>query len=73
MCDHHYPWERRLIIFKWLLGPATVLGIVGFIVFVMADVQRMRAVRSIAVSMIVVACLLTLVAAFMAWYERTRH
>ena len=67
------PRERRLIIFKWLLVPASVLVIVGVMGFILADLERMRTVRSIAVSVIAVACLLALVAAFMAWYGRTRH
>jgi hypothetical protein len=44
----------------------------GLVVFVMGDLHRMKGVRSIAVSMIIVACLLALAAALMAWRERKR-
>lgn len=65
--------ERVLIIFKWLLVPASVLIVLGVIAFALADLHRMRGVRSIAVLVIVVACLLSLAAALMGWHERKRR
>jgi hypothetical protein len=40
--------ERRLIIFKWLLLPASVLVVLGVVVFIVADMERMKALRSVA-------------------------
>jgi hypothetical protein len=60
----------RLSTFKWLLVPATILAAVGVVVFVVADMERMRTLRSIATAGIVVACLLTVAAVLIAWFER---
>lgn len=49
--------------FPGLLVPASVLITVGVTVFILADLRRMSAVRSIAMSVIAAACLLTLAAA----------
>jgi hypothetical protein len=50
-----------------------VLIVLGVVVFVLADLHRMRGVRSVAVSVIIIACLLALGAALMAWHERKRN
>jgi hypothetical protein len=62
-----------MIIFKWLLVPASLLIVLGVVVFVMADLHRMKGVRSVAVSVIIIACLLALAAALIAWHERSRR
>jgi hypothetical protein len=46
---------------------------VGVVVFVIADLNRMKGMRSIAVSMIIIAYLLALAAALIAWCERRRR
>ena len=65
--------EWLLTIFKWLLVPASVLVVLGVVVFVLADLNRMTTVRSVALSVIAIACLLTLAAGLIAWYERPRR
>jgi len=50
-----------------------VLVVLGVVVFILADLHRMSTVRSIAVSVIALACLLTLAAALIAWHERRRR
>jgi len=42
-------------------------------VFILANLNRMSKMRSIAVSVIALACLLTLAAALIAWHERKRR
>jgi hypothetical protein len=60
-------------LFKWLLAPASVLAVASLVVFVMADLERMKTLRSVAASAFVVACLLTLSAGLIALYERKRR
>jgi hypothetical protein len=43
------------------------------VVFILADIESMKTVRSIAASGVVVACLLALAAALIGWYEHRRH
>jgi len=35
-------------VFKWLLAPASIVGVVSFVVFIVADLERMKTLRSIA-------------------------
>jgi hypothetical protein len=60
-------------IFKWLLAPASILATISVVVFVVADLERMKTLRSIAAGALVLACLLTLGAGLLGWYERKRH
>lgn len=60
-------------IFKWLLVPASMLATISFVVFVLADLERMRTLRSVAAGTLVLACLLAVGAGLLALYERRRQ
>jgi hypothetical protein len=34
-------------VFKWLLAPATIIGVFSFVVFILADFERMKTLRLI--------------------------
>lgn len=59
-------------IFKWLLVPASILAVLGFTVFISADLAHMKTLRSIAASVVAAACLMAAAAALIGWYERRR-
>jgi hypothetical protein len=59
-------------VFKWLLAPASIIGVVSFVVFILADLERMKTLRSIAAGAFVLACLVTVGAGLLALYERRR-
>jgi hypothetical protein len=60
-------------IFKWLLAPASILATIAVVVFVLADLERMKTVRSVAAEALVLASLVTLGAGLFALYGRERH
>jgi hypothetical protein len=60
-------------IFKWLLAPASILAAISVVVFILANLERMKTLRSIASGALVLACLVTLGAVLFAVYERKRH
>jgi hypothetical protein len=59
-------------IFKWLLAPASILAIISVVVFVLADLARMKTLRSVAAGTLVLASLATLAAGLFALYGRRR-
>ena len=61
-----------MTIFKWLLAPASILAAISVVVYILADLERMRTLRSVAAGALVLACLLTISAGLLALYER-RH
>jgi hypothetical protein len=59
-------------VFKWLLAPATIIGVFSFVVFILADFERMKTLRSIAAGVFVLACLVTVGSGLLMLYERRR-
>jgi hypothetical protein len=59
-------------VFKWLLAPATIIGVFSFVVFILADFERMKTLRSIAAGAFVLACLVTVGSGLLMLYERRR-
>lgn len=62
-----------MTIFKWILAPASILATISLIVFIVADLERMKTLRSVAVGALMFAFLVTLGAGLFALYERRRQ
>ena len=62
-----------MTIFKWLLAPASILATISVVVFIVADLEGMKTLRSVAAGALVLACLVTLGAGLFALYERRHH
>lgn len=61
-----------MTIFKWLLAPASLLAAIALVVFIVADLQRMKGLRSVAAGALVLACLVTIGAGLFGLYQRRR-
>ena len=59
--------------FKWLLVPASALAVLGVILFIQADMEAMRTLRSVAAGVVAVACLLAIAGGVIARFERQRQ
>jgi hypothetical protein len=62
-----------LTLFKWLLLPAAVLATISFVVFIFADLEKMKTLRSVAVGALVLACIAAIGAGLLLLYERRRQ
>jgi hypothetical protein len=60
-------------VFRWLLAPASILATLSVVVFVLADLERMKTLRAVATAALGLACLITLGAGLFALYERRRR
>lgn len=62
-----------MTIFKWILAPASILATISVVIFMVADLERMKTLRSVATGALVLSCLATLGAGLFALYERRRR
>jgi succinate dehydrogenase hydrophobic anchor subunit len=65
--------RRPVKVFTWVLAPASILATLSVVVFVLADLERMKTLRAVAIGALVLACLVTLGAGLFALYERRRR
>jgi hypothetical protein len=66
------PPDGDVMMFKWLLVPASILATISLAVFVVADVERIT-LRSVAAGTLLLACLVMLGAGLFALYGRKRN
>jgi branched-subunit amino acid transport protein AzlD len=56
------------MIFKWLRAPASIPAMISVVVFIVADLERMKTLPSVAAGTLVLACLVALGAGLLASY-----